>query len=152
MRKHANSKSCPITTVFLSFLKHERERDFAIVSERLSCTVWTFLSVQRFMTISELFGHQRSETVMIRSWNGHETLYIPFLLILLFGYESDQTKKHDLWTESSSTTSPRHRFLGHTRTSMHRQRPAQLPWDRFAHFAERIPYATIIARPICVNY
>ena len=74
MRKHANSKSCPITTVFLSFLKHERERDFAIVSERLSCTVWTFLSVQRFMTIYELFGHQRSETVMKRSWNGHETV------------------------------------------------------------------------------
>ena len=91
MRKYANSKSCPITTVFLSFLKHERERDFAIVSERLSCTVWTFPSVQRFMTISELFGRKRS-------WNGHET---PFLLILLFGYESDQTKKHDLWTLSN---------------------------------------------------
>ena len=55
-----------IITVFLSFLKPERERDFTIVSERLSCTVRTFLSVQRFMTVSELFRHKRSKTLTKR--------------------------------------------------------------------------------------
>ncbi len=40
-------------TVFLSFLK--RERDFANVSNRSSCTVWTFQIVQRLWPSHDLF-------------------------------------------------------------------------------------------------
>jgi len=113
-----------------------------------------------FLSSSVINGRKRSwnghETVMKRSWNA---LYTLSLNIIIWVWERDQTKKHYLWTLSNgiiiyhiTTTSiswTQTKPAKKNRTGMHRQRPAQLPWDRFAHFAGRIPYGAIKARPIC---
>ena len=71
--KNCKRRVVNYNTVILSFLK--RERDFSDVSDRLSCTVWTFLTIQR---------HNRSPflTVPDRSWRFHERFW-PFCDVLL---------------------------------------------------------------------
>ena len=75
---------CSFNTVFLSFLKRERERtvnvpwtyrerDFAIVSDRLPCTVWSLHTVQRPWPFT-VPDRSPFLTVLDRSW--------PFLTVL----------------------------------------------------------------------
>ncbi len=56
-----------LITVILSFLKRELERDFANVSDCLSCTVWTFHDRYRaFLVLKRL---QTVENCRKSSWN-----------------------------------------------------------------------------------